>query len=202
MGGMGSKVDCQQVLIVGLERSGKSLFLKKLMDMKKQESEDFSIQTTLGYNYVTIDYHDITFDVWELGGDFVSRQFWPSFYRNLKFSIVIFMINLFDNDHNETLKELLILVNQEELKQARFFIIFNLLSDETKKISFNDPSIIKENRETAENLLADLRECPIHDYDSRIYWDIIDISKMKAGENKTDELLKKVLGTQKEKIIS
>lgn len=194
MGGMGSKIDSQQVLLVGLEKSGKSHFLKKLLDLKKKEVEDSYLEPTVGYNFVSINYNDTSFDIWDLGGDATSRYFWSTFYRNLKFTIVIYMINLYDtNSHNQTLKELLTLINQEELKQARFFIIFNLITDESKKLTFNDPAIMKENREIAEDLLSSLRECPVHDYDTRVFWDIIDISKMKEGENKTTELLAKCL---------
>jgi GTPase SAR1 family protein len=200
MGGMGGKVDSQQVLIVGLEKSGKSLFLKKLNQIKKNDTEEANLKPTIGYNFITISYNDTHFDVWDLGGDPTSRSFWSTFYRNLKFTIVVYIINLFDsNSHLASLRELLILINQEELKQARFFIIFNLSSDEAKKITFNDPNVIKENREIAEDLLTGLRECPIHDYDTRVFWDIIDISKMKAGENKTDELLRKCLIGNKDK---
>ena len=194
MGGMGSKIDSQQILLVGLEGSGKSLFLKKLIELKKKDTEESSLEQTIGYNYTSINYNNTTFEIWDLGGDPTTRKYWPTFYQNLKFTIVIFMINVFDtNSHIASLKELLTLINQEELKQARFFIVFNLVSDESKKLTFNDPNTQKEHREVVDSLLIDLRECPVHDYETRVFWDIIDVSKMKDGENKTTELLTKAL---------
>jgi len=194
MGGIRSKIDSQQVLIVGLQSSGKSLFLKKILELKKKETEDISLDSTVGYNYTTINYSDATFDIWDLGGDPICCSYWPTFYHNLKFTLVVFFINLNDVDsHCVALKELIVIINQEELKQARFFIVFNVISDEMKKMGNNELGSIKENKELAESLMADLRECPIHDYEARVLWDIIDVSKIKDGENKTTELLAKCL---------
>jgi GTPase SAR1 family protein len=121
MGGIHSTIDSQQVLVVGLEGSGKSLFVKKLIDMKKKEIENFDLHSTIGYNYIQINYGDAQFDIWDLGGDTITRAYWNTFYQNLKFTIVVYVINLFDQaSHAASLKELLILVNQEELKPARF----------------------------------------------------------------------------------
>ncbi len=191
---MASTIDSQQVLVVGLEGSGKSMFVKKLIDLKKLEIETVDLQSTVGYNYITINYSDKQFDIWDLGGDAISRMYWPTFYQNLKFTTVVYIINIFDfESHATTLKELLILVNQEELKDARFFIVFNVKVDERKKLSSNDSVLAKECRETAESLLSDMRECPIHEYETRVFSDIIDVSKIKDGENKTKELLTKCL---------
>lgn len=198
MGGNLSLIDSQQILVVGLEGSGKSLFVKKLIDFKKKEIENVDLNSTVGYNYIQVSYGMSTFDIWELGGDVISRAYWATFYQNLKFNIVVYVINIYDRDsHAVSLKELLTLVNQEELKAARFFILFNIKLDERLKLSYQEATLIKECKDVAEGLLADLRECSIHDYDTRVFWDIIDISKIKDGENKTKELLSKcLLGNQ------
>jgi GTPase SAR1 family protein len=197
MGGIGSKFDSQQILLVGLEKSGKSLFLKRLLELKK-EPEKANLESTNGYNYVNFQYNNIALDIWDLGGDFISRSYWPTFYRNIQFTIVIFIININDEStHMTALKELLILINQEEVKQAKFFIIFNTIMDDNLKMAVNEAEK-KEYREKAEELMLILRECPIHDYDARVYWDIIDIMRMKDGENKTTELLKKCFMGNKE----
>lgn len=193
MGTMGSKIESQQVLLVGLEKSGKTLFLKKLLELRKADSEDNSLESTNGYNFVNFTYLNCFFDVWDLGGDPISRSYWPTFYRNLKFTILLFFIDIFDkNSHNSALKELLILANEEELKHAKIFIVFNIVLDETQKLLMNESSY-KEIVETAESLMSIFKDCPVHDYDTRIQWEILDVSKMKEGENKTTALLTKCL---------
>jgi hypothetical protein len=193
MGGMGSKIESQQVLLVGLEQSGKSLFLKKLIELKKAEAEETVLEPTNGYNYVTFNYSNTTFDIWDLGGDSVSRSYWPTFYRNLKYTIVVYFVSVFDkNNHVQALKDLLVLVNQEELKTAKFFIIFNIILDDLQKMAMQDQAT-KEASEIAESLINSLKECPIHDYDTRVQWKVFDVSKMKEGENNTTDMLSKCL---------
>jgi GTPase SAR1 family protein len=189
MGKVGSRIESQQILIVGLEKSGKSLFLKKLVEMKRKQTDDVNIETTIGYNYVNIIYSGVSCDVWDLGGDPISKSYWPTFYRNLKFSTVLFIIDIFSRDTlNLALKELLTLLNEEELKQARFFIIFNVLEDNTQKNLLSDLDK-KEVNELCNDLINTLKECPIHDYETRVFNYILDISKMKEGETKTEDLL-------------
>lgn len=198
MGNIRSNIDSQQILLLGLEKSGKSLFLKKLLELKKAESEEINLESTIGYNYVNINYAGCTFDIWELGGDQTSRSYWSTFYRNLKVTIVIYFINIFDqNSHLLAMKELLALINEEELKTVKFFIIFNPVLEEIQKMSLT-PAGFKELDERYEEMMSILRECPIHDYDSRVHSVIFDVSKMKEGENKTNDLLSKCLMGGKE----
>ena len=193
MGGTGSKGESQQILLLGLSGSGKSLFLKKLLELKKEIRENL-IESTVGYNFVSLEYFYNKFHIWDLGGDSITRSYWSTFYRNLRFNIVIYFINLYDDSSYMTMmKELIILLNEEELKQARFFILFNIKPDENKKLISNDETTQREQREKIEVILADLRECPIHEYETRVKWGSIDVSKMKDGENNTVELLAKCL---------
>jgi hypothetical protein len=190
MGSLNSKIESQQVILLGLKGSGKTLFLKRIIEIKKNEIDLGNIESTNGYNYVSINYLDRVIDIWDLGGDTLNRSYWATVYRNILFNTVIYFINLDDPEtFTLTLKELLILINQEELKQSKFFIIFNFKSNEAdnKEYKFN---------EMAENLINDLRECPLHEFDSRVKWQVIDITKIKDGEIKTTELLMKcMLGT-------
>jgi len=131
MGGMNSKLGKNsQILVLGFENSGKTLLLKKLMDLKSSEIEENMIESTKAFDYVRIKVYNNSFDFWELGGSEISRIYWPTFYRNIKFGTVFYIINLLDiNSHTNTLKELIVLANEEELKDAKFIIIFNLIFD-------------------------------------------------------------------------
>ena len=192
MGGTNSNLNKSQILVLGLQRSGKTFFLKKLLEIEKKELGDPDIEQTIGYNLISIKFSQHNFDIWELGGDSVSRSFWPTFYRNLKIDVVVFMFNVFETrTHQEALKEILILANEEELKSCKIFIVFNLMANEQKKIA-NDENEMTEVKETVDTLMDYLRECPIHDFESRILYTIFDISKMKDGENKTVDMLKEI----------
>jgi GTPase SAR1 family protein len=207
MGATGFKNERQQVLLVGLEKSGKTAFLKKLKDIRdKKGANESKLESTednlnlgpKGFNLLEINnLNEGSYEIWDLGGDATTRQYWPTFYRKIQFNIVIFFIDLFnEKSHLSALKELLILVNEEELKLARFFIIFNLICDDQKKLVYNDK--LNEWKLLAESKMEELRECPIHDYESRVSWEIFDISNLKDGENKTNDLLGKCLGTNKD----
>jgi GTPase SAR1 family protein len=197
MGNENSKSN-QQILLVGNEKAGKTLFLKKLMDMKKSDTENVVIDPTTAFNYINLSFNNISYDIWELGGDTISRLYWPTFYRNLKFDAVIFIINLSDkSSYTTAMKELLILVNQEELKDANLYVIFNIILNEDDKKK-NWENELKDKSEIANNLMSDLRACSVHSFDTRIFWFIFDITKMKEGETKTTEMLNKILNLASE----
>ena len=194
MGSNNSRLNKYQCLVAGLQRSGKTLFIKKLCEMTNKELADSEMDQTIGYNLINFKYHDYTFDIWEIGGDSVSRTYWPTFYRNLKIDILVYMINLYDiKSHQESLKELLILINEEELKTAKFVVIFNSIIIDITKVNNDEENVEKE---ISDSLLNFLRECPIHDYDNRVISSIFDVSKMKDGENKTLDLLKEIFSVQ------
>lgn len=188
-----SNSDNSMVLLVfGLEKSGKSLFIKKLLELKKKEKELVPLEPTLGFNYVTLDYLGSNYHIWEVGGDVISRSYWQTFYRNLNVNVVIYIININDTDnHHLALKEFLILVNEEELKMSKFIIIFNLKIDsKIKRLNFTDQDK-QEVKTRVEELIIQLKESPIHDYDNRVNYFIFDISKIKEGEHITTEMLNK-----------
>ena len=182
-----------QVLILGNEKAGKSLLLKKFIDIKKGDADKVVIEYTTAYNQINLILNNISYDIWELGGDSINKLYWPTFYRNLKFDVVIFVINMCDKlNYNSDMKELLIIANQEELKDANIYVIFNVqFSDDDKKKIWENDLINKI--EIANDLMGDLRACSVHNFDTRIFWYVFDISKMKKGETKTTEMLKKIL---------
>ena len=186
------KMNSKQVLLLGLAGSGKTLLLKKLMDMKATDVVDVAIDSTLGFNNIELDLFNAKLTLWDLGGDQISRSYWPTFYRNLKVDIVIFVICLSDEDNlNKSLKELLNCINEEELKGAKFFVIFNYIVDEKDRKNFLETKY-KEEFEKKELLIQEIKENVIHDIDNRMKHEIFDISKLKQGENKTNELLEKM----------
>lgn len=186
MGGIGSKEDSQQVLFVGLRGSGKTLFLKKLMEINKKEKEEINLEPTLGYNFINLSEQNIPACIWDLGGDVHSIAYWPTFYRCIKFDLVVYFINLSDNQTQlDALRELLILLNEEELKSSRFYIIFNIQS-----LHQTTDESIKEYSLVVEDIILMLKECPIHEFESRVEWEIMDIRKTNISNDFLERFLK------------
>ena len=195
MGAYNSSEENHQVLLVGFEKSGKSLFLKKLIDYRNTEEDTGTIlNSTMAFDYVRVKLDNTIYDVWELGGSEISRIYWPTFYRSLKFGTIFYCINIFDKEnHLETLKQLIILTNEEELKNSKFFIIFNCPVNNANignLQGLNYEEKMKYANEIRISLINILREYPIYDYELRIKEIMVDISLIKEKEVKTEELLK------------
>ena len=181
MGGINSKEKSQQVLIVGPKKSGKTLLFKRFIDRKK-DPDKINIETTLGFNHTTTKYENVTFDLWDLGGDPLTKSYWPTFYRNLRFTLVIFVINIADEStFSVALKDLLIILNEEELKQARFFILFNTAVDDEFKIKLGE-NLKNEFKDKSDELITYLKESNVHEFESRVNWDILDVSKISDAD--------------------
>jgi len=165
--------------------------------MDEKDIKEVQLESTLGFNQIKIDYLSKELTLWDLGGDQITRSYWATFYRNLKVDIVIFIINLGDEENNKlkSLKELLNCISEEELKAAKFFVLFNyILEDKDQKKNNAKETKFKEDKEL---LLEDLKENVIHDMDNRLDFDLFDISKLKKDEIKSIELMNKMFGVEK-----
>lgn len=172
------------------------------MELKKKERELTNLESTIGFNYIMTDYQNQSFHIWELGGDYVSRTQWPTLYRTVSVNMVIYVINVYDEvSHQIGIKEFLKLINEEELKVARFILLFNIkIDDNNKRIMFNDQDM-NDIKLIVDSFMVQLQDSPIHDYDNRVSYFIFDISKLKEGEFNSMRLLNKCFMI-KEKEIS
>lgn len=188
MGTGTSNTKNNQVLLLGLEGTGKSTFLKRVIETLKPIKEDVTLEQTLGFNFATLTISTVSFDIWDLGGDATSRDFWSTFYRTLQINLVFFFIDISEQStFASSLKELLRIINEEELKFAKFYIIFNCFLPKT---TLFDESVTNYFKDEADFLLKQLKEYPIHEYDARVAWDIIDIKKANFAEALLDKYFK------------
>ena len=128
--GSSSSSSSKQVLLLGLPNSGKTTFLQRLTDSQANESDQINYDPTLGVNYTSLTINSLNFDFWDLGGDKVSATLWSTYYRIIHVGIVLFFVDISDiSSFNESLTILLKILNEEELKQARVFLIFNYFSE-------------------------------------------------------------------------
>ena len=174
-----------QVLILGLEQSGKSTLLKRIVDAARATREEFQIETTNGFNYVnrTINNGNV-FNIWDLGGDKVNKDFWPIFYRTLNVKLVIYVIELTEQETILTsLQDLVILMNEESLKEANFYIIFNCIMPKTQDFKESDF------KKKVELIISRIKEYPIFRFNERLKYLIIDIKKSTFSDSQIDSIL-------------
>jgi len=198
MGNNNSKA-VSTIILVGLEKAGKSLFMKKILELKKKEKEITKLEPTLGFNYITYDFLNIVYHIWELGGDALTRTYWSTFYRSLAVNMVVYIVNIYDEQNYPlAIKEFIKLVNEEELKIAKFTLIFNIkIDDKNKRLTFSEQDM-NEVKLKVEYFLLQIQESPLHDFDNRVNYFVFDISKLKDGEFNSMKMLSKCFMIDKE----
>ena len=108
------------MLILGLDNAGKTQIL---YCMKLGEAIT-NVIPTLGFNIEEIQYKNLTFKAWDLGGQTKFRQMWHHYYEST--DAVIFVIDSNDKDRfNEAKQELHALLDQECLRNVPFLIFAN-----------------------------------------------------------------------------
>lgn len=192
MGSMNEAVKANEVLLLGLEQTGKTTFLKRLLDSSLDVKGDIQLEKTDGCNFASATIYSTEYDFWDIGGNFIARSYWRSFYRLIKAKSILYFINLSQNNsHQEALKDLLYLVNEEELKQTRICIIFNCFLEKDEMIDKN----YNMYKEQVISLLDKLKQYPIYNYENRIIWEILDVKK----QTFTEAMIEKCLNSKEKK---
>merc|ERR1712188_24289 len=100
----------QRVLMVGLDAAGKTTVLYKL-----KLGKVVTTIPTIGFNVETVEYRNIRFTVWDIGGQDKIRKLWRHYYQGTQG--LIFVIDSSDHDRIETAREeLLKMLAAEEMK--------------------------------------------------------------------------------------
>ena len=108
-----------RILILGLDNAGKTTILYRL-----QADEPIETIPTIGFNVETLQYKNIKFQVWDLGGQTSIRPYWRCYYPNT--DAIIFVVDSVDSDRFVTAKsELMAMLQEEELKDAILLIFAN-----------------------------------------------------------------------------
>ena len=109
----------QRILILGLDNAGKTTILYRL-----QLNEPISTVPTIGFNVETIKYNNLTFQVWDLGGQTNIRPYWRCYYQNT--DAIVFVVDSADTDRIPIAKtELMAILNEEELKNVCLLVFAN-----------------------------------------------------------------------------
>ncbi|XP_060698768.1 ADP-ribosylation factor 5-like [Hemiscyllium ocellatum] len=108
-----------RILMVGLDAAGKTTILYKL-----KLGEVVTTIPTIGFNVETLDYKNITFTVWDVGGQDKIRPLWRHYYQNTQG--LIFVVDSNDQERvQESLEQLNKMINEDELSNAVLLIFAN-----------------------------------------------------------------------------
>lgn len=108
-----------RILMVGLDAAGKTTILYKL-----KLGEVVTTIPTIGFNVETVEYKNISFTVWDVGGQDKIRPLWRHYFQNTQG--VIFVIDSNDRERiNEAREELTRMLNEDELRDAVLLVLAN-----------------------------------------------------------------------------
>ncbi|KAF7268554.1 ADP-ribosylation factor 4-like [Rhynchophorus ferrugineus] len=108
-----------RILMVGLDAAGKTTILYKL-----KLGEIVTTIPTIGFNVETVEYKNISFTVWDVGGQTRIRKLWRHYFSNT--DGIIFVVDSNDRDRiAEAEQELHNMLEEEELKNSILLIFAN-----------------------------------------------------------------------------
>merc|ERR1712005_54951 len=112
------KKDCR-ILMVGLDAAGKTTILYKL-----KLGEIVTTIPTIGFNVEAVTYKNITFTVWDVGGQDKIRPLWRHYYEDAHG--VIFVVDSNDPGRFEEARaELTSMLQEAELRDAVLLVYAN-----------------------------------------------------------------------------
>ena len=108
-----------RILMVGLDAAGKTTILYKL-----KLGEIVTTIPTIGFNVETVEYKNISFTVWDVGGQDKIRPLWRHYYQNTQG--LIFVVDSNDKDRvGEAHDELHRMLSEDELREAIVLVFAN-----------------------------------------------------------------------------
>ncbi|XP_061640609.1 uncharacterized protein LOC133483420 isoform X2 [Phyllopteryx taeniolatus] len=108
-----------RILMVGLDAAGKTTLLYRM-----KLAEVVTTIPTVGFNVETVEYKNISFTVWDVGGQTVIRSLWRHYYTNT--NGVIFVVDCNDPHRlKEAAEELHGMLEDEQLSTAALLVFAN-----------------------------------------------------------------------------
>ncbi|XP_024020649.1 ADP-ribosylation factor 1 [Morus notabilis] len=108
-----------RILMVGLDAAGKTTILYKL-----KLGEVVTTIPTIGFNVETVDYKNVSFTVWDVGGQDKIRPLWRHYFQNTQG--LIFVVDSNDRERiSEAKDELHRMLNEDELRNATLLVFAN-----------------------------------------------------------------------------
>merc|ERR1712238_41516 len=115
---LGGKQD-MRILMVGLDAAGKTTILYKF-----KLGEVVTTIPTVGFNVETVEYKNISFTVWDVGGQDKIRKLWRYYYQNTQG--LIFVVDSNDADRIDAARdEMHRMLAEDELREAVLLVFAN-----------------------------------------------------------------------------
>ncbi|CAK0858850.1 unnamed protein product [Prorocentrum cordatum] len=108
-----------RILMLGLDAAGKTTVLYKL-----RLGEVVTTVPTLGFNVESVEYRNISFTVWDVGGQDKIRRLWRHYYSGTQG--LIFVVDSSDGERaGDAREELLSVLGEEEMRHAAVLVLAN-----------------------------------------------------------------------------
>jgi len=108
-----------RILMVGLDAAGKTTILYKF-----KLGEIVTTIPTIGFNVETVEYKNICFTVWDVGGQDKIRPLWRHYFQNTQG--LIFVVDSNDRERiSEAYEELQKMLQEDELREAVLLVFAN-----------------------------------------------------------------------------
>ncbi|CAO4364467.1 Protein CBR-ARL-1 [Caenorhabditis briggsae] len=108
-----------RILILGLDGAGKTTILYRL-----QVGEVVTTIPTIGFNVEQVEYKNLKFQVWDLGGQTSIRPYWRCYYANT--DAIIYVVDSADRDRvGISRQELATMLQEDELQGAVLAVLAN-----------------------------------------------------------------------------
>jgi small GTP-binding protein len=108
-----------KIVMVGLDAAGKTTVLYKL-----KLDQVVTTVPTIGFNVETVEFKNIAFTVWDIGGQDKIRRLWHHYYQGA--NAAIFVVDSSDHTRMEDArKELASMLGEEDLREAVLLVFAN-----------------------------------------------------------------------------
>jgi small GTP-binding protein len=109
-----------RIVMVGLDAAGKTTILYKL-----KLGDTVTTIPTIGFNVETVEYKNLSFNIWDVGGQDKIRPLWYHYYTNT--DAVIFVVDSADRERlsEEAKLELHKIMNDDQLRAACLLVLAN-----------------------------------------------------------------------------
>jgi ADP-ribosylation factor protein 1 len=114
-----SSKDPKRILMLGLDAAGKTTILYKL-----KLGETVASVPTIGFNVETVEYKNLKWTIWDIGGQKKIRDLWKHYLINN--DAIIYVLDSSDEDRIQEARQTLDwLIQSEELKDAPILVFAN-----------------------------------------------------------------------------
>jgi len=108
-----------RILMLGLDAAGKTTVLYKL-----KLGEVVTTVPTVGFNVESVEYRNISFTVWDVGGQDKIRRLWRYYFQGTQG--LVFVVDSSDRDRVEDAREeLMKVLGEDEMRDAALLVLAN-----------------------------------------------------------------------------